>query len=134
MFADTLCLSHPGPEQAVCRRALDGTLSSLCSRESLRRQEAELHRRWPQGMPRRHGFLAPPHPYHFWASPPTFSLTTLLLRVAPGEAGGPGRDVQRPGPLIIQNAFTLCYLSYLFDISLKARLIEGCGDGGGGAG
>lgn len=65
-------------------------------------------------------------------SPNFFSM--LLLRVAPGEAGGPGRDVRRPGPLIIQNAFTLCYLSYLFDISLKARLIEGCGDGGGGAG
>lgn len=118
-----LCLSHPGPEQAVCRRALDGTWSSPCSRESLRRQEAEPERRQPQGMPRRHGFPAPPRPYHFWASPPTFSLTMVLPRVAPGEAGGPGRDVWRPGPLIIQNAFTLCYLSYLFDISLKARLI-----------
>ena len=68
---------------------------------------------------------SPTLPLPLLASPPTFSLTTVLPRVAPGEAGGPGRDVWRPGPLIIQNAFTLCYLSYLFDISLKARLIGG---------
>ena len=114
-------LSHPGPEQAVCRRVPDGSSSIPRSKESLRRQEWEPQRRWPRGNASETWLPSPTPPLPLTGFSLNFLSDYTLLREAPGEAGGTGRDVWRPGLLIIQNAFTLCYSSYLLDISLEAR-------------